>query len=204
VTEHRTALPEGWEWREIRDVTQEVPNVDPRRAPNKSFSYIDIASIDNKRLVVTDPKPLTGMEAPSRARRPVQSGDVVFSNVRTYLRNVARINGAYERAIASTGFTVLRPTHEVTTDFLFRYVASDEFLELITPQQTGTEYPATSDRVVRSQPIPIPPIGEQRRIAAWLDEIEARRTSVNDRLAATRTIAARLRAACSPPHVRAA
>lgn len=202
MIEDRTALPEGWDWREIRDVTQEVPNVDPRRTPNQSFSYVDISSIDNERLVVTNAKPLTGREAPSRARRPVQPGDVVFSNVRTYLRNVARINGIPEPAVASTGFTVLRPTDAVTTDFLFRYVASDQFLELITPRQTGTQYPATSDRVVRSQPIPIPPVQEQRRIAAWLDEIEARRAAIADRLAAAHAIIDRLRtavlaAACS-------
>ncbi len=202
MIEDRTALPEGWEWREIRDVTHEVPNVDPRRTPNKSFSYIDISSIDNERLVVTNAKPLTGREAPSRARRPVQPGDVVFSNVRTYLRNVARISGSFEPAVASTGFTVLRPTDAVTTDFLFRYVASDGFLELITPRQTGTQYPATSDRVVRSQAIPIPPVQEQRRITAWLDEIEARRAATADRLATARAIIDRLRtavlaAACS-------
>lgn len=195
MTGVRTGLPDGWEWRTLGEVTQDVTNVDPRREPDESFSYVDISSIDNERLAVTEVKRLTGRDAPSRARRPVQPGDIVFSNVRTYLRNVARINGIPEPAIASTGFTVLRPTDEVTTDYLFRYVASDEFLELITPRQTGTQYPATSDRVVRSQPIPVPPLGQQRRIAARLEEIEARRASIADRLAAAGTIVDRLRAA---------
>lgn len=202
MTEPRRELPPGWEWRTIRDVTMDVPNVDPRREPTASFTYVDISSIDNERLAVTEARRLTGREAPSRARRPVRTGDVVFSNVRTYLRNIARINGLPEPAIASTGFTVLRPGDDVIPDYLFRYVASDEFIEAITPRQTGTQYPATSDRVVRSQPIPLPPIDEQRRIAAWLAAIDGRRASIGDRLAAARAIVDRLRtailaAACS-------
>lgn len=195
MTEPRADLPTGWAWHPIRDVTADVANVDPRRAPDSAFSYVDISSIDNERLVVTEATRLTGREAPSRARRPIQTGDVVFSNVRTYLRNIARIDGLPDPAIASTGFTVLRPGDAITTDYLFHYVASDEFIELITPRQTGTQYPATSDRVVRAQRIPVAPLPEQHRIAARLEEIGARRASIAGRLAAARVIVGRLRAA---------
>jgi type I restriction enzyme S subunit len=195
MTADEEVLPAGWHVRKIREVTQDVPSIDPRRFPADEFNYIDISSIDNVRLVVRETKKLIGREAPSRARRPVEAGDVVFSNVRTYLRNVARINGVPEPAIASTGFTVLRPTQDVSTDFLFRYVASDRFLELVTPRQTGTHYPATSDRVVRDQVIPLPPLDEQHRIVQRLVEFDQHRMLIAARLAAGRQIVDRLQTA---------
>ncbi len=199
MTTHRQTVPEGWSVRLIREVTQDVASTDPRQRPEDEFSYIDISSIDNVRLVVREVKRLCGSAAPSRARRPLRTGDIVFSNVRTYLRNVARVNGVVEPAIASTGFTVLRPTEAITTDFLFRYVASDRFLELVTPQQTGTHYPATSDRVVREQTVPLPPLAEQYRIAQRLDDIDTCSASVGARLAAADQIVTRLRNAVLLP-----
>jgi len=181
-------LPSGWELATIAEVTQPVPNIEPTRQPGTIFNYIDISSIDNRRLEVTEPRRITGSEAPSRAKRPVEDGDVLFSNVRTYLRNVARISGIQQPAVASTGFTVLRPNGRVLQDFLFRWVASDEFLQLVTPMQTGTHYPATSDRVVRAQHIPLPPLAEQRRIIDLLDRLDDERTAALFNLARVKTL----------------
>lgn len=188
-------LPAGWATAKLRQVTQDVPSVDPRASPDAEFSYVDISAIDNERFVVRDMKRLSGADAPSRARRPIQEGDIVFSNVRTYLRNVARIERGAGPTIASTGFTVLRPTSAITTDYLFRYVASDQFLELVTPRQTGTHYPATSDRVVRQQQVPLPPISEQIRIAGHLENVVDHGSSIGRRLLRARTLLDRFRSA---------
>jgi type I restriction enzyme S subunit len=181
-------LPSGWELATIAEVTQPVPNIEPTRQPDTIFNYIDISSIDNRQLEVTEPRRLTGAEAPSRAKRPVEEGDVLFSNVRTYLRNIARVSGIKQPAVASTGFTVLRPTNRVLQDFLFRWVTSDEFIQLVTPMQTGTHYPATSDRVVRAQHIPLPPLSEQRRIIDLLDRVDGERNAALFNLACARTL----------------
>jgi type I restriction enzyme S subunit len=42
-------------------------------------------------------------------------------------------------------------------------------------QATGASYPAVSDRIVKSSLIPLPPLDEQRRIAAILDKADALR-----------------------------
>src|SRR5262249_8543275 len=55
--------------------------------------------------------------------------------------------------------------------FLFRYVLTDDFVDRVTPQQTGTHYPATSDKVVMSEGIPLAPLNEQRRIVAKLEKL---------------------------------
>jgi type I restriction enzyme, S subunit len=156
-------LPIGWTWVSISDITEKVTNVKPEDYPDKEFGYVDISSICNSTYRITEVKRFKGTDAPSRARRPIRPNDILFSNVRTYLRNIAIVPPATEAEICSTGFTVLRPKAGVDPHFLFRYVLTNDFIDRVTPQQTGTHYPATSDRVVMSELIPLPPLNA----ASW-------------------------------------
>jgi type I restriction enzyme S subunit len=195
-------LPQGWATAQIADVTARVPNIRPEDSPDKEFGYVDISSVDNSRFAITDVKRFKGKDAPSRARRPIQPNDVVFSNVRTYLRNIALVDPDCPAEVCSTGFTVLRPTTAVEPRYLFRYVLTDQFLDRVTPQQTGTHYPATSDRVVMSEQIPLPPLAEQRRIVAKLETLLGKVDACQRRLAKIPVLLKRFRqsvlaAACS-------
>ena len=84
-------LPKGWTLAQISEVTERVPNIKPEDSPDKEFGYVDISSIDNSSFRITGVKRFKGKNAPSRARRPIRPDDVIFSNVRTYLRNIAFI-----------------------------------------------------------------------------------------------------------------
>ena len=175
-------IPHGWNWAFLRDVTEEVASINPALHPNEEFGYVDIGSISNSSFTIVEPKRILGRDAPSRARRPIREGDVLFSNVRTYLRNIAQVTADVEATVASTGITVLRPNCHLASRFLFHYVISDAFINAVTPHQTGSNYPATSDRVVRSMKIPLPPLEEQRRIATKLDDLLGRVAATRERL----------------------
>jgi type I restriction enzyme S subunit len=189
-----TNLPVGWRTVLLDEICARVPNFDPTRTPNKQYEYVDIGAIDNVRGQIAWPKTFAGKDAPSRARRPIQRDDVLFSNVRTYLRNVARVTNGVTAGLCSTGFTVLRPTKLLDSSYLYHYVRSDGFITAVTPKQTGTHYPATSDRVVLRQTIPLPPTTrEQQRIAEKLDEIALRLESTNAHLESVAGILQRFR-----------
>ncbi|MBI4324618.1 MAG: restriction endonuclease subunit S [Chloroflexi bacterium] len=195
-------LPQGWATARISDVTERVPNINPEDSPDKEFGYVDISSIDNSNFVIADVKRFKGKDGPSRARRQIRPNDIVFSNVRTYLRNIAFVDQDCAAEVCSTGFTVLRPNAAVEPRFLFRYVLTDQFLDRVTPQQTGTHYPATSDKVVMSEQIPIAPLAEQRRIVAKLTELLGKVDASRQRLAKIPVLLKRFRqsvlaAACS-------
>jgi type I restriction enzyme S subunit len=194
--------PEGWALVRISDVTERVPNARPEDWPDRTFNYVDISSIDNSTFTITELKQFKGKDAPSRARRPVQPNDVLFSNVRTYLRNVALVQEDLKADLCSTGFTVLRPNPAIMPRYLLRYVISRDFIDRVTPQQTGTHYPATSDRVVLGERIALPPMAEQQRIVARLEEFVSKVDASRQQLEKTRAVLTRLRqavlaAACS-------
>ena len=195
-------LPEGWRVVPVSQVIADVPNVRPEDQPHREFGYVDISSIDNVTFRVTECRRFRGSDAPSRARRPIQPGDVLFSNVRTYLRNIAIVPDGLDAQLCSTGFTVLRSNGAVDPAFLFRYMLTEQFIQAVTPQQTGTHYPATSDRVVLSESMPLPPLAEQKRIVAKVEALLARVNAARERLAKVPTLLKRFRqsvltAACS-------
>jgi len=164
-------LPKGWSAAKLADVCLPVAHIQPGDFPETDFTYFDIGGIDNHRNVIAETKTVTGQDAPSRARQVVQKNDVLFSTVRTYLRNVARIEADYENAIASTGFAVIRAADGVRPQFLFYQLISEEFLAALNPLQTGTSYPAVRARDVFAQNIRVAPTREQSRIVPKLEEL---------------------------------
>lgn len=143
-----------------------------QRSPNvEKISYIDISSVSQVTKQIVTPNIISANDAPSRAQQLIQAGDVLISNVRPNLNAVARATEKHEGHIASTGFTILRTTPDLDGSFLFHYTQSSNFIEAVLKTATGASYPATSSNKIRSIPIPLPPLDEQRRIAEILDRI---------------------------------
>jgi type I restriction enzyme S subunit len=110
-------LPKGWTWARISDVTEKVPNVKPDDDPEREFCYVDISSISNADYRITEAKRFKGKDAPSRARRPIRAHDVLFSNVRTYLRNIAIVRLTLKRKSARLDSLYFVPAQPLTLAF---------------------------------------------------------------------------------------
>ena len=159
-------LPEGWVSTTLGETCLPVKKASPTQRPDEIFTYLDIASIDNAQLRIVSPKTYLGKDAPSRARQRVKAGSILFSTVRTYLKNIAMVPAELDGQIASTGFCVLSPSDQMNAGFVFYFVQHDEFVARVNPIQRGTSYPAVRDSDVLAQPFPLPPLAEQHRIVA--------------------------------------
>ena len=163
-----------WPLKQLRSLCQPIETVDPRRTPTRSFKYIDIASVSNLTFQITTPKDLIGSAAPSRARKRIRTGDVIFATTRPYLRSVALVTREYDDQVCSTGFCVLRAGDSVLPEWLFHCVLSEDCLAQITPKMRGANYPAVTDKDIQEACIPVPPIHEQGRIVARIQEMSSR------------------------------
>ncbi len=155
----------------IGSLLEKTNNVNPIIVFNENeFTYIDISSINNQNYTINSPKILKGKEAPSRAKKEVKLGDIVFATTRPNLKNIAIINEDYTNPIASTGFCVLRPiAKKLNNEFLFYYLTSEKVQELIVPFIKGAQYPAISDKDLLSIKIPLPnSISEQEKIVSTI------------------------------------
>lgn len=107
-------------------------------------------------------------DAPSRARRRVQNGDLLVSTVRTYLRAVAGVRNAPDGAIVSTGFAVLRPSN-VQPKFLEYAMLNTAVLDQIVARSVGVSYPAINASDLVTIKIQVPPREAQVHIVSLLD-----------------------------------
>jgi type I restriction enzyme S subunit len=172
----KSAISLKWKRITIGALVSEVKTRNPSRTNDDEFDYIDIGSVDQERKEVSVVKSILGVDAPSRARQIVSSGDILISTVRPNLNAVAVVPEALDGAIASTGFCVLRANQNlIDSTFLFQWVKSSEFISDMVKKATGASYPAVSDRIIFESKIPLPPLPEQRRIAQILDKAEALR-----------------------------
>ena len=134
------------------------------------IEYIDVSSVNRDTLSIQQTSILLGSEAPSRARRLVHTGDVIFATVRPTLKRITVIPETLDGAVCSTGYFVLRPTDEVLSRYLFYYLQSQRFSNEIESLQRGASYPAVSDKDVKEHIMLLPPLEEQQRIVSILDE----------------------------------
>lgn len=171
VQEGPYELPEGWVWTQIKEVLQSVQQFNPRATPQKIYRYVDVSSISNRLFEIEAQKIVTGAEAPTRARQAIRPGDVLFSTVRPYLRNVAMLRSESEGDVGSTAFCVLRSNGCVEPRYLYRWTLTNDFFDDLLPKQRGISYPAIRDVDVRSQSIPLAPLPEQRRIVAKIEAL---------------------------------
>ena len=153
-----------------------------RTDPDYLLEYLDISAIEQPG-VIGDTRTLRFEDAPSRARRVVREGDILVSTVRPYLRNFARVRQALDNLVVSTGYAVVRPGDGVDGRFLYQQILSSGFVEYLKPRMSGSNYPAVTAHDVRAYPLFLPPLPEQRKIAAILsgmdDAIEKTRAFID-------------------------
>ncbi len=171
MSDGNEALPEGWAWATLEEVTVKKVEQVRREGP---LTYIDIGAIDNDSKQVTEPNELGEADkVPSRARQLVEQDDVLVSMTRPNLNSVAKVPGRLHGAIGSTGFDILRAV-EIEPEWLFSTVKTHEFVYAMSAIVQGALYPAVRPGDVRAYRVPIPPNAEQTRIVSAIESLQSR------------------------------
>lgn len=164
-------VPENWRWVRLGSISYDHG----QKRPNEDFTYIDISSINNEANTlgnlnnIIKPK-----DAPSRARKIVFKGDVIYATVRPYLHNICLIDREITpEPIVSTGFAVVCTPEPLLNSYLFYCFLSPMFDSYANDNDNskGVAYPAINDDKFSKALIPLPPLEEQQRIVQRLEEL---------------------------------
>ena len=177
VENYMPRITVGLEWpvvslKEICDINPETVNPD-LSYPGQTIFYVDISSVENETGRFLGYTEMASSDAPSRARRRIRGGDVLLSTVRPNLKAFTLLRETKDRAIASTGFAVLRAHADVVEpEFVLASVCSDQAVGQMISMMGKGAYPSINQSDVAAVKIPLPPLTVQQQIIAELRDEE--------------------------------
>jgi len=154
---------------EVCDINPEATNP-AELYPGSFFNYIDISCVENESGKFLGANNVPTDEAPSRARRSVTKDDVLISTVRPNLKAFTILKETPERAIASTGFAVLRAkTERLLPGFLICMLRHEKAVDQMIGMMGKGAYPSINQSDVESVQMPLPPLEVQKEIVAEIE-----------------------------------
>ncbi|MGI8582306.1 MAG: restriction endonuclease subunit S [Chitinophagaceae bacterium] len=166
-------IPDDWDYVPINKLVLKTQQRDPSKKPNEKIKYVDVSGVDNTLFEVKEYSTFNGKDAPSRARKVIETNDIIFATVRPTLKRVAIIKSELNDELCSTGYCVLK-TDSTKADFRFLYffLLTEFYIKQIGSLQRGASYPAVRDSDVRGIKIPLPSVKEQQSISYILTLIQ--------------------------------
>ena len=181
----KTRLPGfkgAWQQVALREIAEiDLESLPSSTGPEWKLRYISLEDVELGTL--KGHTELKFRDAPSRARRRIVRGDILFGTVRPNLQSHCIFDQAGANWIASTGFSVIRcRSHAAVTSFVFHQIMTSGLTEQIERIIAGSNYPAVSSRDVAALTIPIPALDEQNAISEVLDAMEHEIVVLNKRM----------------------
>ncbi|MED1601197.1 restriction endonuclease subunit S [Alkalihalophilus marmarensis] len=146
-------IPEGWEVVTLKDVVAVNKNNIKNDYPYKNILYIDISSVFEGKLEGYTEYSLS--DAPSRAKRLVNDGDIIWSTVRPNRKSYLYMHKPYSNTIVSTGFAVLSPI-KIPSSFLYLHVITNKFVSYLVNNAKGSAYPAVNASTFKEAKLCLP------------------------------------------------
>ena len=144
-----SGFDDEWEYKKLSDIS--IINPKTKDLPNE-FIYIDLDSVEHG--ILTKTNKICIDNAPSRAQRYLEVGDILFQMVRPYQMNNLYFDYDDDYYVASTGYAQIKS--KINSKFLYHYLHYSKFVDSVLKRCTGTSYPAINANDLKSIKIKIP------------------------------------------------
>ena len=183
-------LPKSWKWTTLSDLFLYDAGV--KRQPknlNQKLWLLELEDIekDSGRLLVR----INASERESKSTKSeFRVGDILYGKLRPYLNKVLV---ADRPGYSTTEIVALRPFLRLCPQYCALALRRPDFVDYVTRLGQGTKMPRLRTEDAAIAPFPLPPLAEQHRIVAKVDELmalcdrleaaQAGRETTRDRLA---------------------
>ena len=134
----------------------------------EEYRYIELANVRSN-AQISDCDVLLGKELPTRARRKVNTGDVIVSSIEGSLESCALITEEYNNSLCSTGFYVIT-SDKLNSESLLTVFKSSLMLNLMKKSCSGTILTNIVKEEFEKLPIPLLKQGVQDEIANYIKQ----------------------------------
>ena len=137
------------------------------------FIYIDISSVENGTGKIDFSNKIKGSNAPSRAKRAVKKGDILFSTVRPNLKAYGYVEREdFDCCVASTGFAVISAKNMVLSKYVYYMLYSEPVQAQLASMMGKGAYPSVNQKDVSQIQIPLPPLSVQEKVVTEIDRYQ--------------------------------
>lgn len=157
----------GFDERWERHVLNDLAIFNPKGTLPTSFEYVDLGSVIGVEMI--SHKTISKFDAPSRAQRLAQVGDLFYQTVRPYQQNNYLFDNKDNAYVFSTGYAQLRPL--IDGYFLLCVVQTKSFVRKVMNACTGTSYPAINSQDLAQIGVNIPINSKEQRLIGKLYKV---------------------------------
>lgn len=172
-------VPTGWLWTKLGFLAEFINGDRGKNYPNKSeyvdhgVPWINTGHIErNGQLTTSGMNFITEQKFESLRSGKIQEGDLVYCLRGATFGKTAFVSPYSKGAIASS-LMIIRPFVTEMNSYIFRYLTSPFGRSQIFRFDNGSAQPNLSAGSVTMYDFPLPPIAEQHRIVAKVDELMA-------------------------------
>ena len=135
---------------------------------NKQYKYIELSNIGVSGNI-TGCMLEDGINLPSRARRLINTDDVIISSIEGSLESCALVQEEYDNALCSTGFYVINSL-EINPETLIVLFKSEPMQKILKKNCSGTILTAINKDEFLKLPVPIIEKSIQKKIATLVEK----------------------------------
>lgn len=165
LEEQARALYELWlskrknecEWLSLEAIADLNPEAYSIKEKWGYINYLDTGNITDGVISSIQKIDLDQDELPSRARRKVKAGDVVFSTVRPNQRHFGILHSPLPNMLVSTGFTVIRSNKtDISNELIYLLLSDSSFVEKMQQigEQSVSAYPSVKPTDIATCQLP--------------------------------------------------
>jgi type I restriction enzyme, S subunit len=172
-------IPNTWLWERLGNLSNygETLKAECKDISDKDFWILELEDIEKKTSRLLKRVAFSKRKFRSSKNR-FQSGDVLYGKLRPYLDKVVVAN---EPGVCTTEIIPIRAYDGISSEFLRWVLKSPAFINYANNSTHGMNLPRMGTDKARLALLPLPPLAEQKRIVAKVDEL----MSLCDELEAT-------------------
>lgn len=171
------ALPQGWEWQRLANLCDLGNGDRGKNYPNKSalveagIPFVNAGHLQNGQIDKSQMTFITKEHFSILGGGKFRENDILFC-LRGSLGKSAIVKGLKEGAIASS-LVIVRLSPKLDISYFVNYFDSPLSSKMVKKYDNGTAQPNLSSADLAKFLVPLPPLSEQHRIVAKVDELMA-------------------------------
>lgn len=182
------ATPPGWQWERLGNITTRIGSGSTPRGGKSAYVdtgvlFLRSQNVWNDGLKIDEAVFIKAETHEKMSNTSVFGGDILLNITGASLGRCTIVPDDLGAANVSQHVTIIRPVHGEITRFLHLTVLSPMIQAFIWGRQVGMAREGLSKKVLELFEFPIPPLAEQHRIVAKVDEL----MSLCDKLEAERS-----------------